>query len=71
MNNKANRASKKISKEAHRLRMLERKSNYERDRLAYLEDTVFEPVLANISVNHKDYGLSPAEHEANKRVRNL
>lgn len=27
-------------------------------------------VLANISKNHMDYGMSPAEHEAAKAARN-
>lgn len=51
--------------ETHKLKM-ERKAA--RRKLWY-DSTPAPLVMANISKNHRDYGMSPAEHEAAKRER--
>lgn len=51
--------------EEHKRKMLRKRMARER---AYR--SVGQPlVLANISKNHPDYGMSPAEHEAAKKSR--
>lgn len=51
---------------AHKKKMLEKA----RRRLMLWKSTPQPLVLANLSKNHPDYGMSPQEHEKAKRARN-
>ncbi len=55
----------KRNSEVHRAKM-ERKA---KRRELWYNSTGFNFVLANLSVNHPDYGMSPKEHEQAKRDR--
>ena len=55
----------KRNSEAHRNKM-ERKA---KRRELWYNSTGVNFVLANLSINHTDYGMSPSEHEQAKRDR--
>ncbi len=62
---------KRESKEDHSIRMLQRKLTREKDYLEYMNSQQKPLILANISIHHMDYGMSPKEHEASKQQRKL